>query len=321
MGTKTDIIRFNVKDRGRKHRGQDRNFDTAKLADLINGPEVQERVKNRDLVGYWGHWPRVKFGLEPGEAALVKGKVVNLEPAVVTTFLKAYPDGTIEHQAEFLDTAPGRLTERMHASKVGGFSSAINAPRRGSMQVPVSFHGFDYVQEPNFTGNRGYAFDSAGNRIDGNLGDEEQAVLDEVGQYTALVDATTAMLDRVQAEYDQQALVVTALHEETVAMSGELAKVKADLQQARRAEKAALDAVAAAKPVEKTVVEPQEPSRQEVLDAAGAIAKREHDTKFASAEAFKNASLTGYDKTGSDEKQEPPNAADNYVARRWGRGH
>lgn len=318
MGTKTDIIRFNVKDRGRRHRGQDRNFDTAALAALINGPEVQERVKNRDLVGYWGHWPRVKFGLEPGEAALVKGKVVNLEPAVVTTHLKAYPDGTIEHQAEFLDTAPGRLTERMHASRVGGFSSAINAPRRGSMQVPVSFHGFDYVQEPNFTGNRGYAFDSAGNPIGEELGDEEQAVLDEVGQYTALVDATTAMLDRVQAEYDQQALVVTALHEETVALTGELAKVKAELRDARRAEKAALDAVAAAKPAEPPAADKQEPTRQEVLDAAGAIAKREKDTRYASADAFRNASLTGYAKTDSEEKPEPPTAADNYISRRWG---
>ena len=301
MGIKTGVIRFNVRDRGRRFRGVDRNFDTVALADLINGGEVQERVKNGDMLGYWGHWPRVKFGLDVSEGTMVGGKPVHIEPAVRTTHLKAYPDGTIEHESEFLDTAPGRLAGRVWSSKAGGWSSAINAPRRGSMQVPSSFHGFDYVLEPNFTANRGYALDSTGYRIDPDGMDEaDQMVLDEVGQYTALVESTTVLLDRQQADYDRLAETFDAVMAENNDLRGMLAKVP-------RATSA--DAPAPA---------PKKPTRAEVLDAVKQMAVQAGDSRFADADNFKRVSLEGIEDVADDRAEEPKSAAEKWIQKRFG---
>ena len=304
MGIKTGVIRFNVRDRGRRFRGQDRNFDTVALADLINGPEVQERVENGDMLGYWGHWPRVKFGMDVSEGTMVGGKPVHIEPAVRTTYLKAFPDGTIEHESEFLDTAPGRLAGRVWSSKAGGWSSAINAPRRGSLQVPTSFHGFDYVLEPNFTTNRGYALDSAGNRIETDgLDEAELMVLDEVGQYTALVESTTQMLDRMQADYDRLAETLDSVMAENAQLISERAKVprgtKADV------------------PAPKPDAAP-EPTRQAALDAVGKTAISASESRFADADAFKRAKLEMSKDPQADRSDEPKTAAESWLAQRFG---
>ena len=95
----TDSITYNVRERGRKHRGVDRNFDTAALAALINGAGVQEKVKHGDMMGYLGHWPRVKFGMEVTEGGIDPGtgKAVSLPMAIRTVELHADPDGSITH--------------------------------------------------------------------------------------------------------------------------------------------------------------------------------------------------------------------------------
>jgi hypothetical protein len=193
---KTGAIRYNVRERGRQHRGQNRNFDTAALAAIVNSPEVQERVKNRDLVGYFGHWPRVMFGMNPGEGGVHDGKQITLEPALITTMLRADDAGNIEHEAEFLDTAPGRTAKRLFSSKTGGFSSAINCREYAGRDVAIGFHGFDYVMEPNFTTNRGYALDG--------VADAGDLVLDDAVRET---QATVRVLDglycALQADYDR----------------------------------------------------------------------------------------------------------------------
>jgi hypothetical protein len=150
------IITYNLKERGRKYRGVERNFDIPSLVASINGPATQERVKTRGMLGYFGHWPRLRFGMEPAEGGIADGKAQSIEPAVVTVYLKAHPDGTVEHQTEFLDTETGQLAARMYANRVGGFSSAID------MDAP-ELYGFDWVNDPNYSTNRGYelALDSA----------------------------------------------------------------------------------------------------------------------------------------------------------------
>lgn len=147
---------YNVQDRKRKHTGASRNFDCAALAELINSPSVQERVKHRDMYGYFGHWPRLKFGLMPAEGGVIDGKTVSVEPAFVTTAISANSNGEITHESEFLDNAPGRAAYRLMQSKKGGFSSAIDTRKRGNVDYPLSFYGFDYVLSPNFSGNRPY---------------------------------------------------------------------------------------------------------------------------------------------------------------------
>ena len=116
----TPVIRYNLKDRGRKHVGQPRNFNIKAICDAINGPACQERVATRGLVGYYGHMPRIRFGMSPVEGVLDNGKYVPIEPAFVTTYLKADYDGNVEHRAEFLDTAAGRLAAKLFDSKMGG---------------------------------------------------------------------------------------------------------------------------------------------------------------------------------------------------------
>ncbi|NDI85085.1 hypothetical protein [Undibacterium crateris] len=167
----TGIIKYNLKDRGRKFRGKERNFDIPAIVRAINSGATQEKVKHRDMFGYYGHWPRIKFGLNPAEGGIVDGRHVSIEPAMVTIHLKAYDDGTIEHEAEFLDTNSGNLAQRLFARKTGGFSSAID-------ELKPEFYGFDYVLEPNFTTNRGYelSLDSVGS---------SGMTLDDIGNFVA----------------------------------------------------------------------------------------------------------------------------------------
>lgn len=150
---KTPVIRYSLKERGRKFRGVERSFDIAAIVATINGGTCQERVKHRDMHGYYGHWPRVRFGMNPAEGGMDSGKAVAIEPALVTVLLKADADGTVQHQAEFLPTQAGQLAAKLFQARAGGFSSAIDT-------LKPEFFGFDYVLEPNYSTNRGYSLDS-----------------------------------------------------------------------------------------------------------------------------------------------------------------
>lgn len=151
----TPIIRFNLKERMRQFNGQERKFDIPKLVKVINSDKVQERVRLGDLNGFYGHHARIQFGAEPNEGGIVDGKYVHLEPCCRTIYLKAYEDGTVEHQQEFFATELGIKAWKRLQDKSGGFSSVI------SMKYGGDFHGFDYVNEPNYSGNRPYTLDSA----------------------------------------------------------------------------------------------------------------------------------------------------------------
>ena len=191
MTTQTQTIRYNLTERGRKFRGQPRNFNIPKMVKLINGGAVQERVRMRDMHGYLEHLPRIKFGMNPGACVIDGGKMVTIEPAIVTTSLKAFDDGTIEHTAEFLDTPPGQVAARMFKSNVGGFSSAIDD------RMP-EFYGFDYVSEPNYALNRGYTV-----ALDSVKG--QTATLDDVNDYNNHVQGILRLLDSVSAAHLSEA--------------------------------------------------------------------------------------------------------------------
>lgn len=194
----TKVISYNLKDRGRKYRGKDRDFDIPAIVKAINSPECQERVKKGDMLGYYGHWPRIKFGMYPCEGGLQQGKATIIEPAIRTIMLKAYSDGTVEHRAEFLDTDAGKLAEKLFRDKVGGFSSAIDQGR-------PEFYGFDYVLEPNYSTNRGWALDS----VQGMPPDEVEAAI-----YGEQIRGVMVLLDRVTAERDRANEVIEHLREE-----------------------------------------------------------------------------------------------------------
>jgi hypothetical protein len=208
MGKKTGKITYNVHDRGRQFVGKDRHFDLPALSALVNGNEVQERVKNRDLNGFYGHWIRARFGLTPPESIVFDGRMVNIEPAFVTTHLSADSEGNITHEAEFLDTDAGAIAERLFSSKQGGFSSAIHAEPRFGKHMPTVFAGFDYVFEPNYTTNRGYVFDSAGFGSD-------QLLFDAVAHEWQMSNAMMRTLfDSMQADHLLAMQTIARLSEE-----------------------------------------------------------------------------------------------------------
>ena len=198
---KTAVIRYNLRERGRQFRGQPRNFNIPLIVKVINSPACQERVAKRDMLGFYGHWPRIRFGMMPTEGGIENGKPAFVEPAIVTTMLKAYDDGTIEHQEEFLDTPSGVLACKLYHSKVGGFSSVIG--NRNS-----EFFGFDYVNEPNYSTNRGYTLDSVGMseaEVEAQIYNEQiqgiMALIDSVEADVRLANQTVENLQSENAEY------------------------------------------------------------------------------------------------------------------------
>ncbi|ALK30856.1 hypothetical protein [Burkholderia plantarii] len=194
----TSIISYNLKERGRQFRGKERSFDIRSIVDAINGPACQERVKSRDMTGYYGHWPRIKFGMNPAEGGLDDGRPALVEPALVTTLLRASLDGTIEHQAEFLNNDPGQVAAKLYAGRVGGFSSAIDPLR-------PEFFGFDYVLEPNYSTNRGYTLDDVNDMTPDDI---EAAIYDEQ------LRGVLRLLDSVNAERDQASEAIEHLRAE-----------------------------------------------------------------------------------------------------------
>lgn len=215
MGLKTPIITYNLKERGRRYRGKDRHFNIKAICDAVNSPECQERINNRDMLGFFGHWPRIRFGIDPREGGIVGGAVRAVEPAIVTTMLKAHEDGRIEHQTEFLDTDAGQIAQRMFTSRVGGFSSAIDP------DAPA-FWGFDYVNEPNYTDNRGYVLDSAsGMTYDDVLmaeqSEQQRAILMLLDSANSSRDMAIEALERAQAENEElMSILVSKGHKESM---------------------------------------------------------------------------------------------------------
>jgi hypothetical protein len=219
MGNKTGKITYNVTERGRAHIGKDRKFDLRALAALVNGPVVQERVKNRDLLGYYGHHIRLRFGIMPPEWVMMGDKQITIEPALVTTSLQADENGNIEHESEFLDTDSGKVAERLHASRTGGFSSAIKAESRYGSDVPTAFGGFDYVFEPNFTANRGYVLDSTA--------DSGELLLDSVmSDWNQQNAAMNVIFDSLQSDHMLAMQTITRMREENEELLSLLAASK-----------------------------------------------------------------------------------------------
>lgn len=220
----TDIIKYNLTDRGRKYRGQDRHFNIAAVVAAINGPECQERVRKRDMLGYYGHWPRLRFGMLPAEGGLDGGNPALVEPAIVTTYLKAHDDGTIEHRAEFLGTDSGKVAAKLYEDHVGGFSSAIVDSKANTV-----FYGFDYVLEPNYSTNRGWQLDSVTGRYFDSVGAEVDDATLEAVAYGEQVRTIKTLMDSVASERALMESAMQKLREENDQLIDELTtKRKAD---------------------------------------------------------------------------------------------
>lgn len=204
MSKRTGVIRYNLNDTGRDFTGTRRHVDVDAAMRLFNGVVTQEMVRKGDIVGYVGHQYRLlKTGLDVPETVIVDGKEVVLEPAMRTVYLKCYPNGDVEHEQEFLDTASGRVAQRLWESKAYGFSSAIHAPtdEATGLRVPMGYFGMDLVRGPNYDTNRGYTvmLDSVGAADQGG-----QALSD----HAAMLDA----VDRMIKESDAHAAEISVAY-------------------------------------------------------------------------------------------------------------
>ena len=184
---KTKLLSYNLNDRARQHTGQDRsNVDVKTMIERINAPDTQELVKTGGMFGYYGHQIRQRFGMMPPETALIDGKKIVLEPAFRTVQLSADRDGTVTHQAEFLNNETGNFAKSQYQSKVGGFSTAVSYIQNGVKLIPKLFAGFDYVFQPNYATNVG-----DGVLLDGLFCSAEHALFDSINS------------DPLQAQYAQ----------------------------------------------------------------------------------------------------------------------
>ena len=225
---RTELITYNVNERGRQARGVDRHFDCAVLSSIINGPSVQEKVRLGDMFGYFGHWPRIKLGMEPQEGGVVDGVAVSIEPALRTIELRADDQGNVTHRVEFLDTAEGHKAQALYQSKAGGFSSAIDAVPGSTPLIPKGFYGFDYVLEPNYTTNRGHraVLDAVGSRDPELLALFDQAMAESTEAATLLC----GMLQTLETQHLAVLDTLERLGRENDVLIGRLARNQSKAQ-------------------------------------------------------------------------------------------
>ncbi|XDZ50204.1 hypothetical protein AB8Q18_08335 [Neisseriaceae bacterium CLB008] len=229
---KTALIKYNVLERGRKYIGQPRNFNASRIAQVINSPKTQELVESGDMVGYLGHGTREEFGLLPSEVGFKNGKMVSIDPAFKTTYLKAYEDGTIEHMAEFADNDLGRAAYSWYCSKLGGFSSVV-VPNE---QNPIGFLGFDYVRMPNFNGNRGYVMDSADIAFDFERLTSRQSSLlmqERMIERQVILDSVVSKHQQLQERVDAGDMIQAQLLNDLESVTAKYDEAKWDLQNAK----------------------------------------------------------------------------------------
>lgn len=224
MRKRTGVISYNLNERGRDFNGQDRDVDIAAAMRVINGPSVQELVRQGDVYGYFGHTFREKYGLNVPETVIEGGKVVVLEPSVRTIYIKCLPDGTVEHEQEFLNNAPGRIAGRLYDSKAYGFSSVFHAPEEGGKRTPKTYHGMDFVRTPNYNTNKGY---------DAMLDSVEPGAIESLGfagECAALMDSVDAII----AENEAQAVGISEAYLRQCRENDDLIDLNARLMQRLR---------------------------------------------------------------------------------------
>lgn len=226
MSKRTGVIRYNLHDTGRQFTGQARKLDIPAAMRLFNGPTLQESIRKGDIVGYVGHQWREKYGLDVPEVVVVDGKQVVLEPAVKTISARCLPDGWLEHEQEFLDTAPGRIAQRLWEGKSWGFSSAIHAPAQGGLRVPLGYFGMDFVRAPNYDDNRGYGamLDSVG-----------PGCFEDAGMYVADTAALYDSVDSMIRDSDEAARGISEFSLHLCAQNDELLEENAKLLERLRA--------------------------------------------------------------------------------------
>lgn len=235
---------FNLFKEGREYTGHHRNYILESAVNMCYAGPTREMLKLREAVGYLGHGRRELAGrLQLPEVSSIKlpdGSSILTEniPSNVTVAFEVSKDGTVNHEQEILETAPGQVVSALNAGKVGGFSWACGGTDGGSMGATKlsGFHGFDYVINPGFATNRGYILESAGNGLilesvckatgmsDGEVEKWLKswvagAVLENAGLQSQLESAATYE-DLLREESEAKALLLESAKGELAALTG-----------------------------------------------------------------------------------------------------
>ena len=205
------IIRatFNVLDTGRKYTGKQRDYILDNIKEVINSPAVRERLRLRQLQGYFGHTMRELAG----KLSLSAKNVLNLPngqqivadaiPGCVTTDLSIDDLGNVTLVQEVLDNDEGNKIWSLHKNRIGGFSWAASGGTSGGNTLISSLFGFDYVPDPLNANNRGWVMDSNEEVADRNT--LLKALKDEgVDKPGTVLDSWYASMTLANNKYQQQ---------------------------------------------------------------------------------------------------------------------
>lgn len=147
--------RFSLFNDGRKLDSNKRNYIVKAVQQMINNERTQEQLRLGESFGYYGHGPRQranKLDIGETEIIMIKGKpvVVDNIPAGRTISISCNDEGIVDHEQEFLDTATGRIALSMWESAAGGWSWATGGDDTKRASITKSYHGMDYVKQPNY---------------------------------------------------------------------------------------------------------------------------------------------------------------------------
>ena len=152
---KTVTDRFCLYKNARTGRQNGRKYVLSAVKTMLESKETQEGLKLGELYGYYGHGRREMTGkLELPETSviMVEGRPVVIDnvPACRTVAISVDDNGIVTHTQEILNTDPGKIVAAMIESRAGGWSWATGGRESGKIAVTTSFHGVDYVTNPNY---------------------------------------------------------------------------------------------------------------------------------------------------------------------------
>lgn len=232
--------RFSLTDLKRKNTYQNgRKYLISAVADILNSPETQERMKLGELYGFYGHGRREAHYNRTGSIRLPETSVIMVEgaPVVVdnvpsnrTIDISVSPDGIVTHTQEILDTPTGNIVDGMERSQAGGWSWATKGGVQAGHAIIREYAGMDFVGIPNFI-----SLDRAALMTE-SPEDEERQIVSVLVENGATEAAAVDIYHHFRKMRDGSALLeaaerATELELDLLAMQGEHRAIERELRE------------------------------------------------------------------------------------------
>lgn len=147
--------RFSLFNDGRTLDANKRRYIIKSVQDTIASAKTKENLRLGESYGFYGHAPRQrakKLDLGETEVINIGGRPVVVEniPSNRTISISCDDDGVVTHEQEFLDTETGKIALSLWESGAGGWSWATGGSDGRNASVARTYHGMDYVLQPNY---------------------------------------------------------------------------------------------------------------------------------------------------------------------------